>query len=94
MTARKQTPPYFAAPWEPVDASSLQALARGDATPEQQKRALAWVINSAAGTYQTTFHPGEPDASSFAEGRRFVGLQCVKLLALNLNAIVKAKDKQ
>lgn len=88
-----KTPAYFAAPWELVDASSMQALERGDATPEQQKRALDWVIQVAAATYQPTFHPGEPDASAFAEGRRFVGNAVIKLLKINTNALLNAKEQ-
>lgn len=86
-----KTPSYFAAPWENADAAAVQALHRGDASPEQQKRALDWIIQVGCSTYQPTFHPGEPDASAFAEGRRFPGLQIVKLLKINLNAILTAK---
>lgn len=87
----KTTPPYFLAPWEPADASAMQALERGEASPEQQKRALAWIINVGAGTYNQSFVPGQQDASAFAEGRRFVGLQLVKLLHVNPQAFVKDK---
>jgi len=85
-------PAYFAAPWEIPDAAALQALARGDATPEQQQRALDWIINVGAATYQTTFHPESDRASAFAEGRRYVGLQVVKLLKLQLNTIREALE--
>lgn len=87
----KTTPPYFLAPWEPADASAMQALERGEATPEQQKRALSWIINVGAATYNQSFVPGQQDASAFAEGRRFVGLQLVKLLHVNPQAFVKDK---
>lgn len=87
------TPVYFRAPWEYADAAALQALMAGTATPEQQKRALDWVIHAAAFTYQTTFFPGEPDACHFAEGRRFVGNKILTLLKLNLPAIIQAKGE-
>lgn len=82
-------PAYFAAPYELADASALQALAAGEADSEQQKRALDWIIHVACGTYQPTFHPGEPDASAFAEGRRFAGLQIVKNLKINTSVLKK-----
>ena len=86
----KVVPPYFQVTWDIPDASALQALARGEATPDQQKRALDWFINRGAMTYEPTFHPGMPDASAFSEGRRFVGLQAVKLLHLNISQLRKA----
>lgn len=88
---KKAIPPFFAAPWEVADASAFQALQRGDASPEQQKRALDWLIRVGAATYNTTFFPGAPDASAFAEGRRFVGTEIVKLLAINTSAFIKDK---
>lgn len=70
--------------WEPADAFAFQALARGDCPPHLQQRALKYVIESLAGTYDLSFRPGDQMATAFAEGRRFVGLQVVKLLKLNL----------
>lgn len=92
MTTPK-APVCFRCDWEPGDGGALQALARGEATPDQQKRALDWIIQQGAATYQPTFVPGAPDASAFMEGRRFVGLQIVKLLTLNLEALRQAKEK-
>lgn len=91
MAEKKTIPPYFAAPWEPADATALQALARGEADAGQQKRALDWVIKAACATYQTAFQPGMPDATAFAEGRRFAGNEIVKLLKINVPAYIKAK---
>lgn len=87
---KKNIPPFFQVTWDIPDAAAVQAMARGEATPEQQRRALDWIIKRAAMTYDVTFHPGLPDASAFAEGRRFVGLEAVKLLQLNLSQIRKA----
>ena len=83
------------APWKPAgyavaDAAALQALQRGDATPDQQRRALRWWIEKACGTYDMSFRPGAEDGrrdTDFAEGRRFPGLQTVKLLNANLDAM-------
>jgi hypothetical protein len=88
---KKVIPPYFDAPWEVADASAFQALQRGDASPEQQKRSLDWLIRIGAATYNATFFPGQQDASAFAEGRRFVGLEVVKLLSVNPQAFIKDK---
>ena len=76
------------APWKPAsfedaDAAALQAVAHGMASPDQQKRAITWLIEKGAATYDMTYRPGALEGerdTSFAEGRRFVGLQVVKLL--------------
>lgn len=91
MTAPKKAPPHLYCPYELSDVSALQALERGEADSDQQKRALAWVVNVASMTYQPTFMP-DTHESAFAEGRRFVGLQTVKLLKVSLNALRKAQN--
>lgn len=79
--------PWMPPDWDKADAGALKALSRGDASPDQQKRALGYVINALAGTYDMTYRPESDRDSAFAEGRRFVGLQIVKLLNLNLEKI-------
>ena len=85
------TSPIQPAQWEPADAGALQALVRGEAEPHQQKRALDWIIKQAAGTYDLSYRPNSHDETQFAEGKRFVGLQIVKLLNLNLGVFKKEK---
>lgn len=80
--------PWKPPDWDVADAGALQALLRGDASPEQQKRALEFVIKTLSGYYEISFRPG-PDGdrvTAFAEGKRFVGQQIVKLIHLNLGA--------
>lgn len=89
MAAAKKAPPHLLVPWQDADVSALQALERGEASPEQQKRALAWIINVGAMTYQDTQMENDRD-TSFANGRRFVGLRIVSLLRISLNALRKA----
>lgn len=91
MTAK--LPPQMQPPlYEPADITAFQALQRGDCTPHLQQRALAWLINSAAATYELSFAPGDDRLTSFAEGRRFVGLQVVKLLSLDAKKMRKTTD--
>ena len=81
----EQHSPWLPARYEPHDVVAFQALARGTANGEQQKRCLAWIIEQAADTYGMSFRPGgaEGDRDTvFAEGRRFVGNQVVKMLKL------------
>lgn len=97
MSAAKPKPaamprePWHPADYDPADATALQALERGEADPEQQKRALRWVLIAAAMTYDETFVPGQPDVSAFLAGRRSVGTQVVKLLKISVRALLDKK---
>ena len=75
-----------------VDAAAMQALERGEADADQQKRILNWFINKAAMTYDMSYRPGDPHETTFAEGRRFCGLQAVKLLKVNIAALRKTGE--
>lgn len=79
--------------WTPADVAAIQALQRGEATPDQQKRALDYIIHS-AGTYDLSYRPSSDRDTAFAEGKRFVGLQIVTKLKINLAAIRQAKSTQ
>lgn len=88
--------PWKPAVWELPDAAAIQALQRGDATADQQRDALKYIVNVLAGTYDGSFRPG-PDGdrvTAFAEGRRHVGTQIVKLANLSLSAFKKAPSEQ
>ena len=98
MSERTPRPPQDHAPWKPPDwelpdACAMQALERGDASADQQRRVLKWIIEQASGTYAMSYRPGESGDrdTAFAEGRRFVGLQIVKLLKLNLGVFRSPK---
>jgi hypothetical protein len=80
---KKAAPPYFRCDWDVADAVALQALDRGDASPDQQKRALSWIRNRAAMVGDLPFYPGEPDAQNFACGRQFVGKKIDVLLMVD-----------
>lgn len=81
--------PWKPAGYEPADAAAIQALAKGSASPDQQKRALKWIINTGARTYDLSYRPGEEGRrdTDFAEGRRSLGLQLVMLVNLKLGMI-------
>lgn len=85
--------PWHPPAWEIADAGAIQALARGEATAEQQVRALTYITVNLCGVYEMEFHPLDDRTSAFAGGRRFVGLQIVKLSKLALSKFGKAADK-
>lgn len=86
MKPRVEPPPYSLPEYELADASAIQAMALGKASADQQQRALNWIINAAAGTYDVEYRADSRD-HAFTSGRRFVGLQVVKLLKLNIGAL-------
>ena len=72
-----------------ADAAALQAMRRGEATPDQQLRALEYIVETICDRNGMSFRPGPEGArdTDFAEGRRFVGNQIVKLTNMPLNKI-------
>lgn len=84
-TKSDRSAPWFPAKYEKRDVYAIQALEQGEANAEQQKRALEYIINIICGTYDLSYRPGlDGDRdTAFAEGKRFVGSQIVKLLKIN-----------
>lgn len=92
MTKRAPYQVWKSAPFTLADAKSLQALAQGIADEDQQKRALRWVVNNAGIINRSTYQPGGLDGerdSIFAQGRRFVGIQVMRLITTNLEELKK-----
>lgn len=75
--------PWHPSDWEVADAYAIQALVRGDCPPHLQQRFVKFVVENLAGTYDMSFRAGKPDETTFAEGKRWVGLQIVKLMKVN-----------
>jgi hypothetical protein len=78
--------PWDIPPADEYDIRAVKALAAGVASDGQQKRALDWIIRCAAGTYDLSFRPGVDGhrATDFSEGKRFVGLQLVRLVNMKM----------
>ena len=74
--------PWHPAPYDESVTGSLKALHAGVANAGQQQRALKWIIEALCGTYDLSYRPESDRDSSFAEGKRFVGMQIVKQLKL------------
>ena len=77
---------WHPAPYEDYDTLAIKALAAGNASEPQQKRALDWIINTLCGTYDLSYRPGETGDrdTAFAEGKRFVGMQLVTQIKLSM----------
>ncbi len=60
----------------------MQAVYRGEATPDQQRLAIEFIVGKLSEADEMTFR-SEPDGglgSAFAEGRRFVGSQIARII--------------
>lgn len=85
-------------PYAPPDtllseAYALQSLERGEATPDQQIKALSWIINKCCGTYDLPYRPESSRDSDFAAGKMFVGQQIVKFIKTNLSIYKEEEDE-
>jgi hypothetical protein len=86
--AKKPTPipPYTPPTYQKADCTALIALSQGTANEFQQKRILELLVNRLCETYGLSYRPGGAEAdrdTAFAEGKRFVGTQIVKLINTN-----------
>jgi hypothetical protein len=75
--------PIEPAKFDDVVVYGLHAMADGDASPQQQKKVLEWIINQASraagpGHYQ----PDSQRNTDFALGRAFVGQQIIGILKI------------
>lgn len=92
MSDTKKAPPFLRCEWDHPTVAAVQALIRGEATDQQQRDFMNWLINQACATYDISFQLEGDRETAFAEGRRFVGSQVVKLSKLSLNQLIKAKQ--
>ncbi|HZD29921.1 MAG TPA: hypothetical protein VE251_14675 [Xanthobacteraceae bacterium] len=75
-----------AQPWDQAqavlaDASAIQALQRGEANPDEQRRALNWILKSACALPDWAYRPGTNDRdTNIALGRQHVGHQIMRLI--------------
>lgn len=90
MTARAKAPPFLRCEYDIPTVVAIQALARGEASPDQQRWALKYIIEHASAAYDQTFQLAGDRQTAFAEGRRFVGLQLIKFNNLNVATLRKA----
>jgi len=86
----KITPPpvYLPPEWKNADVAAIQALVKGKANREQQKRALAFIVYHISDVNNQEYRTNDRD-HAFASGRRFVGLQINKMISINLQKFLE-----
>ena len=68
---------------------AIKALERGDATPEQQKSALKFIVFSLSKIDNISYRSDSERDTAFLEGRRFVGWGIGNILGINLTNLKK-----
>ena len=89
---RDASAPHRPAGYTAAEMMAIKMLAVGEATKDQQVRALAWIIEKAACTHDVSYRPGGIEgqrATDFAEGKAYVGRQIIKLIKVDKS---KVKD--
>jgi hypothetical protein len=81
--------------WEHADATALKALSQGRASPEQQTRALAYIMRTLCGIDDWAYRPGAAEGerdTTLALGRQFVGHMISKLLKVDLSKVRRNQE--
>ena len=73
---------------------AMQAMHKGDASPEQQQKALKWILEDASKINDICFYAGDSNASAFAAGKRFVGMQILSLIDVNTAKLEKGTNNE
>lgn len=75
--------PWEPAPFDRADMAAIKALRDGTATPDQQQRALGFILFM-SGYRINQYRPGSARDSDFASGLAWVGNQIETILALRM----------
>jgi hypothetical protein len=101
LSRKKPADAVIPSPWLPagytsVDVAAIQALNTGTASPEQQARALKWIIESACRTYDLPYRPGTEGQrdTDFACGMQHVGYTIVKMLRINIIELARRENAE
>jgi hypothetical protein len=78
----------------PADMHAIKAIARGNATEEQQRRAVKVIIEQIASTYDMSFHPENARATDFSEGKRHVGRMIVGIINCDVKKLNEAEARK
>ena len=89
LAVKQQSKPWMPVDWDMADAAAIQALRTGTATEAQQMRAIGFILEVICDRNGMSYRPGADGDrdTAFAEGRRYVGNQIVKLTILPLGKL-------
>lgn len=84
--------PYHPFKYTVEDVAAVQAVALGNASEGQQKRAIKWIIDQ-SGTHDLPYRPDERD-TAFACGMMHVGKQIIRLINGDLEQLKRDTAKR
>ena len=94
MAAKSRSPAWTPPAYSLKDLDAVRAVARGEASKAEQLKAVDWIVNHSCLTYDLSFRSdadgGDRD-TAFAEGRRFAGMQIVKLINMPTSFIAQMR---
>ena len=76
-----------------ADVAAIKATYKGEATADQQARALNWIIKQAAGIADDPFDPKNARVTDYNLGRRAVGLAVARLIEMPSAAMEKVPNE-
>ena len=79
--------------WADRDVQNLKALYENRLPPENGRQVFDFIIKNLCGHHEISMRFGEPDATAFNEGRRFVGVKMISMVALSLNQLHEAEKQ-
>lgn len=87
--------PYEPYPWADNLAFvyAIKAAQKGEATAAQQQLIIKSIVEM-SGYHDLSYRPSGDRDTCFAEGKRFVGGQIIKLVNLSADTIEKSKQRK
>ena len=85
MTKKTPRQPWHPSDYQIADIYAVKALAAGTASDVQQKRAWDWILFNVCELREMSFNADNPRVQDFAEGKKFVARQMVKMMNLEVN---------
>ena len=80
-------PPYLPADYELHHVQAIKAFFEGRATPAQQEILRDYILYELTKFYDISYRGENTHDSAFAEGKRYIGQQLVKLSKLKLDEV-------
>lgn len=83
----KQYRPFHPPKYDKQVVIAFQMVHEGKGSPGQQQMVIDYVINEICRTYDMSYFPDNQRDTDFAEGKRFVGNEVIKLLKLKVGRL-------
>lgn len=77
--------PWADPKFDPADIGAIQALFRGDATKDQQQRAINFIVSEVCAVPYSAYDPKNQRNTDFALGKQRVGHLIVRYNRLNVS---------